>query len=132
MDAHPALRQAQGLRQARLKRGALQPVFAALEAQLEPASVPEEAAPVRAAQRYLDNRREALDYPDALARELPIGSGLIESGHKHVPHARLKGAGTAWLPAPADALAQLRILRANHQWDAFWPAPKPIPILHHN
>ena len=139
-----ALRQAQGLRhtqQKRLKRGALAAVLVALGEHLEPEKVPDEAAPVRAAQRYLGNRREALDYPDALARERPIGpfgrlrafgSGLIESGHKHVLHARLKGAGTAWLPAHADALAQLRVLRANQPWDAFWPATEPIPTLHHN
>lgn len=118
--------------QKRLKRGALEPVLAALEAQLEPEQVPDEAAPVRAAQRYLGNRRDALDYAGAIARQLPIGSGLIESGHKHVLHARLKGAGTAWLPAHADALAQLRVLRANHHWEAFWPAPQPIPTLHQN
>lgn len=118
--------------QKRLKRGAIEPVLAELEAHLEPDTVPEEAAPVRAARRYLGNRLDALDYAGALARELPIGSGLIESGHKHVLHARLKGAGTAWLPAHADALAQLRVLRVNQQWDAFWPATKPIPAMHHN
>ena len=35
-------------------------------------------APVRAARRYLENRRDALDYAGAIARQLPIGSGLIE------------------------------------------------------
>lgn len=46
--------------------------------------------------------------------------GLIESGHKHVLQARLKKAGTAWLAANAanaDAMAQLCVLRANHQWE---------------
>ena len=94
--------------------------------------VPDATAPVRAARRYLANRRDALDYAGAIARELPIGSGLIESGHKHVLHARLKGAGTAWLPANADAIAQLRVLRANQHWDAFWPTQQPIPAMHHN
>jgi len=106
--------------QKRLRRGAAALVFEALEPFREPASVAEEEAPVRAAWRYLDKRRACLDYPAALARELPIGSGLIESGHKHVLHARLKRPGSAWLPAHADALAQLRVLRANRQWDDFW------------
>ncbi|MGV3772404.1 MAG: ISKra4 family transposase, partial [Verrucomicrobiales bacterium] len=52
--------------------------------------------------------------------DLPIGSGMIESGHRHVLQARLKKAGTAWLPNNADDLAQLRVLRANEQWQAFW------------
>lgn len=118
--------------QQRLKRGALPLVFQELERHLEPPQQPEPSAPVRAAYRYLDNRRDALDYADALARELPIGSGMIESGHKHVLQARLKKAGTAWLPSNADAIAQLRILRANHRWDDFWTSSKPIPSLHHN
>jgi len=106
--------------QKRLKRGAPEAVLEAMEPFCEPASVADEEAPVRSAIRYLRNRLECLDYPGAIARELPIGSGLIESGHKHVLHARLKQAGSAWLPHHADAIAQLRVLRANHQWDAFW------------
>jgi hypothetical protein len=34
---------------------------------------------------------------------LPIGSGMIESGHRHVLHARLKKAGAAWLGVPLGA-----------------------------
>ncbi len=44
-----------------------------------------------------NNRLDCLDYPRALNLGLPIGSGMIESGHRHVLHARLKKAGTAWL-----------------------------------
>ena len=36
------------------------------------------------AYRYLNNRRDCLDYKSALKNDLPIGSGLIESGHRHV------------------------------------------------
>ena len=86
----------------------------------EAATVAEEEVPVRSAIRYLRNRLECLDYPKAIARALPIGSGLIESGHKHVLHARLKQSGSAWLLESADAIAQLRVLRANHQWADFW------------
>ncbi len=111
----------------------MQAVLEALEPSLEPATVTDESAPVRAAHRYLANRLEALDYPAALAQELPIGSGLIESGHKHVLHARLKGPGTAWLPAHADAIAQLRVLRSNQLWNDFWLAPLCLsPSKHHN
>ena len=105
--------------QKRLRRGAPRQVLAALEPFAEAGDGGEEA-PVRAAIRYLSHRLECLDYPRAIARDLPIGSGLIESGHKHVLQARLKKAGSAWLPANADALAQLRVLRANQQWDAYW------------
>ena len=106
--------------QKRLRRGALSSVLAALEPHVEPETIAEEEAPVRSAYRYLNNRRECLDYPRALELGLPIGSGMIESGHRHVLHARLKKAGTAWLPDHADRLAHLRVIRANRHWESFW------------
>ena len=43
---------------------------------------PARKAPVRQGHRYLNNRLGCLDYPRALALGLPIGSGMIESGHR--------------------------------------------------
>lgn len=106
--------------QKRLRRGAVQKVIEALEPHLEPEGTADEEAPVRNAFRYLNNRRDCLDYPRALRLGLPIGSGMIESGHRHVLHARLKKAGTAWLSDHADQIAHLRVLRANHQWQSLW------------
>jgi hypothetical protein len=106
--------------QKRLRRGAGQKVLQSLAEHLEPEGTPEEEAPVRAAHRYLANRTDCLDYPGALQQGLPIGSGMIESGHRHVLQARLKKAGAAWLKDSADQIAHLRVLRANLQWDAFW------------
>ena len=106
--------------QRRLRRGAVQKVIRALEPHLEPDHTAEEDAPVRGSHRYLTNRLQCLDYPRALKLGLPIGSGMIESGHRHVLHARLKKAGTAWLPDHADQIAHLRVLRANHQWLTLW------------
>ncbi|HEY3862314.1 MAG TPA: UPF0236 family protein [Verrucomicrobiae bacterium] len=106
--------------QKRLRRGAVAKVLAALEPQIEPDSVVDEDAPVRNAYRYLTNRLDCLDYPRALKLGLPIGSGMIESGHRHVLHARLKKAGAAWPATSADQIAQLRVLRANQQWESFW------------
>lgn len=80
----------------------------------------EAEAPVRNGHRYLSNRLDCLDYPQVLALGLPIGSGIIESGHRHVLQARLKKAGAAWLSDHADRIAHLRVLRANHQWLSIW------------
>jgi hypothetical protein len=107
--------------QRRLKTGAVQKVIVALDASREPPETTEENAPVRAAHRYLSNRLDTLDYATALAAGLPIGSGLIESAHKHVLQARLKLPGAAWLPANAETIAQLRVLRSNDQWAQLWP-----------
>jgi hypothetical protein len=106
--------------QKRLRRGAVQQVLEALEPHLEPDGTAEEQAPVRNGYRYISNRLDCLDYPRALALDLPIGSGMIESGHRHVLQARLKKAGTAWLRDHADQIAHLRVLRANRQWESLW------------
>lgn len=106
--------------QKRLRRGAAALVVAALAEHLEPAETTDEEAPVRNAHRYLSNRLDSLNYPLALQLGLPIGSGLIESGHRHVLHARLKKAGAAWLADHADQIAHLRVLRANQQWEILW------------
>jgi len=106
--------------QKRLKRGALEKVIAALAEHLEPPHTPEELAPVTNAHRYVTNRKDCLDYPRALRLGLPIGSGMIESGHRHVLQARLKKAGAAWLLPNADLMANLRVLRANNDWLRLW------------
>jgi len=106
--------------QKRLRRGDVQEVIEALELNLEPEGTDKEECPVRDAHRYLTNRRDCLDYPRALELGLPIGSGMIESGHRHVLQARLKKAGTAWLRDTADRIAHLRVLRANREWEFFW------------
>lgn len=106
--------------QNRLKRGATQLVVAELNHHLEASQTSDEDAPVRAAYRYLCNRLEHVDYPQAIARGLPIGSGLIESGHRHVLQQRLKLPGCAWRTQTAELMAQLRVLRANHRWLEIW------------
>ena len=106
--------------QKRLRRGAADKVLEALFPGIEPANIPDELAPVRNAHRYISNRLDCLDYLTAEKLDLPIGSGMIESGHRHVLQARLKKAGAAWLADNADDMAQLRVLRANDKWNAFW------------
>jgi hypothetical protein len=103
-----------------LCQGHAESVLAELAGRREPAATPEKEAPVRAAHRYLSNRSDQLDYPSALARDLPVGSGLIESGHKHLLQKRLKIPGAAWLRPNCAALAHARAVRANGGWPAYW------------
>jgi hypothetical protein len=124
-DAAPSCRPAQPdqwrrTQQKRLKCGDVAKVMASLEEHLEADGTAEAEAPVRNGHRYLSNRLDCLDYPLALALGLPIGSGIIESGHRHVLQARLKKAGAAWLPDHADQIAHLRVLRANDRWLSIW------------
>ena len=103
----------------RLLKGQSGKVIAELATHLEPQTEGEDA-PIRAAWRYLNNHRDQLDYPRALAQELPVGSGMIEGGHRHVLQKRLKISGAWWTPRNLQAMAQLRVCRANHHWDQYW------------
>jgi hypothetical protein len=57
-----------------------------------------------AAARYFDNNASRMKYDEYRARGLPIGSGVIESAHRHVLQARMKRAGQHWDPIRADRL----------------------------
>lgn len=106
--------------QKRLRRGDVSKVLATMIEHLEPEGTPEGEAHVQNGYRYLRNRLDCLDYPHALQLGLPIGSGMIESGHRHVLQARLKMPGAAWLSAHANSIAHLRVLRTNKHWESFW------------
>jgi hypothetical protein len=108
------------LQKKRLKSNQSTRVLAALGTALEPPTVPDADAPVRACHRYLSNRLDHLDYRGALAHGLPIGSGEIESAHRYVVQQRLKRPGAWWTPDNAEAMLALRITRANGQWSAYW------------
>lgn len=68
----------------RLKSNHSELVLTALNEALEPTTVSDADAPVRACHRYLSNRFTHLDDQGALAKGLPIGSGEIESAHRYV------------------------------------------------
>ena len=52
--------------------------------------------------RYIANREDSLDYKEALEKDLPIGSGEIESSHRYVIQKRLKIAGAWWKPETVE------------------------------
>jgi len=108
--------------QRRLKEGRWKPVLKELSAHVEEPHLPDEEAPVRRAWRYLGNRTDQLHYDEAIDQQLPIGSGIIESGHKHVLQSRLKKPGAAWLPENLEAMAQTRAAIGNDNWDKHWNA----------
>lgn len=104
----------------RLKTRRSDELIALLQRQLEPSGVADDEAPVRQCHRYLSQRREQLDYQSAIERDLPIGSGEIESAHRYIAQQRLKRPGSWWRAANAEHMLALRINRANSQWHAYW------------
>ena len=89
-----------------------------LEEHFEP--VEQEDTPVRDVHQYLHKRKDNLDYAGARAQGLPIGSGEVESGHRHVIQQRLKIAGAWWTLQNAEAMLRLRTTRTNNDWDRYW------------
>ena len=104
----------------RLKAGDFPGVIESLRAHIEPDDVADSEASVRSCHRYLSRRRDQLDYPGALADNLPIGSGEIESAHRYIVQKRLKLPGSWWCAANAEHMLALRLNRANRQWDNYW------------
>lgn len=105
---------------ARMKAGQKDVVLAILEVHLEPASVEDKDAPVRACLRYIRNRPDQFDYPEAIRKKLPIGSGKIESGHRYVIQERMKIPGAWWKIENVDSMLALRTMRANGLWGDYW------------
>ena len=76
--------------------------------------------PVKKCLRYIGNRPGQFKYKEALAAELPIGSGEIESGSRSVVQKRLKIPGVWWKPETAECMLALRCMRMNGDWQRYW------------
>jgi hypothetical protein len=74
--------------------------------------------------RYMEKRLDYMNYQEALMKELPIGSGEIESSHRHVVQKRLKIAGAWWKVENANAVLNLRMARLNGYWENYWNSQK--------
>jgi len=72
------------------------------------------------AARYLTNKAPYLDYPTALAGGWPIATGVIEGACRHLVADRLDITGARWALPGAEAILQLRALRSNGDFDAYW------------
>jgi len=65
---------------------------------------------IRKLETYYENNRERMKYYEMKSLGFPIGSGFIESAHKHVLQTRLKRAGQHWGVKRAGRMAKLRAL----------------------
>lgn len=108
--------------QGRLLNNQSQKVLRSMDPHQESASAAE--TPVRDACRYLKERQNHLDYACARRHKLPIGSGEIESGHRHVIQQRLKLSGAWWKEINLEPILQLRVARANNLWESYWSNAK--------
>ncbi|MEO7097867.1 MAG: hypothetical protein ABI162_00790 [Luteolibacter sp.] len=103
-----------------LRASEAQAVIAALENLAPKGTIKDESTPVASAVSYLEKRVHQLDYQEAIRCGLPVGSGEVESAHRHILQKRLKIPGAGWRLERAEEMAQLRAMRANQRWDDFW------------
>jgi hypothetical protein len=66
---------------------------------------------------YYTNNQHRMYYKTYRNRGLLIGSGPIESAHRFVLHKRLKQSGQKWTQQGGQAVANLRVVHLNQQWD---------------
>jgi hypothetical protein len=69
---------------------------------------------------YLQKRKPLMDYPRYQQQGWPIGSGSVESSHKFVVQARLKGSGMHWKPEHINPMLALRLALLNERWSESW------------
>jgi hypothetical protein len=69
---------------------------------------------------YLTKYRDLTRYADALRQGLPIATGVIEGACRYIVRDRMDKTGARWSVAGAEAVLQLRALRTNGDFDAYW------------
>jgi hypothetical protein len=85
---------------------------------------------------YYRTNEKRMRYPEFRAKGMPIGSGMVESAHKHVLQVRMKQAGQRWSMTRARRMVQLRALyrtagpRRFH-WAIRQALDVPV-VRHHN
>jgi hypothetical protein len=104
-----------------LRHGDPTKVLAALRTLASTAATPEAHASVTRCFAYLDQRRAQITYAEFADRGFPLGSGSVESGHKRVVQARLKGPGMHWTRTAVNAILALRGVNQSGRWLTVWP-----------
>lgn len=102
----------------RHERGGVDTVISALE-ELE--SRRRRRAHLSRGSQYFRRHRERMAYAEVDARNLPVGSGVIEGTCKSVVTDRLRRAGMRWSEAGGgQAILTLRALSQSDRFDAAW------------
>ena len=85
------------------------------------------------ARTYFKNHCHQMVYPEARARNLPIGSGVTEAACKSLVKQRMCRSGMRWKEQGASMLLTLRALVCTSgQWNSFWAKMNRygFPVVH--
>ncbi len=85
-----------------------------------PALTPTTRALLARTAGYYERNAPHMRYDAYLQAGWPIGTGVVEGACRHLVKDRLEQAGMRWSRAGAQALLDLRAVRLNGQWDAYW------------
>lgn len=69
---------------------------------------------------YYQRNAPYMRYHDYLAQGWPIGTGVVEGACGHLVKGRMEQSGMRWSLAGAQAVLDLRAVRLNGDWDAYW------------
>jgi hypothetical protein len=108
----------------KLKNGKEKEILEELKNRIEILQVEDNESGIIQCYRYMEKRLEHMNDKSILDKQLPIGSGEIESSHRTVVQKRLKIPGAWWKEENAHAMLQLRINRFNGYWEDYWQAQK--------
>jgi hypothetical protein len=106
---------------ASLLSGETAAVIAALEAEAnEPTCTATQRQVVRRTAGYYQRNRPYMRYDEYLARGWPIGTGVVEGACGHLVKDRMEQSGMRWTKGGAQAVLDLRAVRLNGHWEAYW------------
>ena len=75
---------------------------------------------VRRTVGYYRRHRPYRRYNEYLACGWPIGTGVIEGACGHLVKDRMEQSGMRWTTGGAQAVLDLRAVRLNGHWEAYW------------
>ncbi len=69
---------------------------------------------------YYERNLPYMHYDHYLAQGWPIGTGVVEGACGHLVKDRMEQAGMRWTQDGAQAILDLRAVRINGDWEAYW------------
>ena len=120
-ETHPERKAWVGTRLEQVLGGATATVIAELEATAQDAALTEtQRKVVLKTAGYYRRNQPWMQYDAYLARGWPIGTGVVEGACGHLVKDRMEQAGMRWTVEGAQAVLDLRSIRLNEDWDAYW------------
>jgi hypothetical protein len=104
-----------------LLAGQTDAVITALEAEAKnPRCTRLQRQAVRRTVGYYRRNRPYMRYDEYLACGWPIGTGVVEGACGHLVKDRMEQSGMRWTTSGAQRVLDLRAVRLNGHWDAYW------------